>query len=77
MTSSIKENIEILLNEQSKYGDIKASIDNLCVSFTQITNLTCKLVKAEHGTILPDGEALSPQTAAGPAFLITYEQLNF
>lgn len=68
MESSIKENVEIILNEQSTYGDIKAAIDNLAGNFYRITNLAGNIKKAEHGTILPDGEALSPQTAAGCIF---------
>ena len=62
MESSIKENVEIILNEQSTYGDIKAAIDNLAGNFYRITNLAGNIKKAEHGTILPNGEALSPHS---------------
>ena len=68
MQNLIKESIEIILNEKSKYSDIKDSIDKLAMNFYQITNLSGNLKKAEHGTILPDGEALTPQTAAGCIF---------
>ena len=68
MEGLTKKNVEVILNEQSKFGDIKVSIDKLAVNFYQITNLAGKLKKAEHGTILPEGEALAPQTAAGCIF---------
>ncbi len=68
MQNLIKDSIKIILNEKSKYSDIKDSIDKLAMNFYQITNLSGNLKKAEHGTILPDGEALTPQTAAGCIF---------
>jgi hypothetical protein len=68
MNSPIKDNVGIILDEKSKYSTIKDSIDKIAVNFYQITNLAGKLKKAEHGTILPDGEALTPQTAAGCIF---------
>ena len=68
MESSIKEIAETILNEQSTYSEIKDSIDKLAGNFYQVTNLAGKIKKAEHGTILPDGEALTPQTAAGCIF---------
>ena len=68
MKNLTKDNIEIILNEHSKYGAIKDSIDNLAGNFYRITNLAGNVKKAEHGTILPDGEALTPQTAAGCIF---------
>ncbi len=68
MENLLKNNVEIILNEESKYRDIKDSIDKLAANFYQITNLTDNVKKAEHGTILPNGEALTPQTAAGCIF---------
>ena len=56
------------MNEHSKYSAIKDSIDNLAGNFYRITNLAGNVKKAEHGTILPSGEALTPQTAAGCIF---------
>jgi hypothetical protein len=68
MKSLIKDKTEIILNEHSKYGAIKDAIDNLAGNFYRITNLAGNVKKAEHGIILPDGEALTPQTAAGCIF---------
>lgn len=68
MPDSVKVNAEIILNEHSTFGEIKSAIDQLYVNMMQMTKLTANTKKAEHGTILPEGEALSPKTAAGCIF---------
>lgn len=65
MEINIKGKTETILSENSTFGEIKASIDNLYNNFSEISQLNGKLQKAELGSILPSGEALSPQTAAG------------
>lgn len=65
MKDSIKQIIEIILNEESTVKQIKESIDNLYQTFTEITKLDGKLEKAELGAILEEGEILSPRTSAG------------
>lgn len=65
MNDIIRNKVEIILNEDSTYAEIKDSIDTLYNDFAQITKLSCKLEKAEKGAILADGEILSPKTAAG------------
>lgn len=60
-----KENIEIIINEESLFSDIKKSIDNYYDIFSRITGINGKLTKPEPGILLPNGLALSPQTTAG------------
>ncbi len=68
MNIDLTEEVKIILNEESIYKEVKDSIDKIAQSFYQITNLPSKVEKADHGSKLPDGEALSPQTAAGCIF---------
>jgi hypothetical protein len=68
MKSSIIDNIEIILNEESHFEDIKDSIDKFYNDFAKITSLTGKLEKPERGTVSFYGEILSPQTSAGSIF---------
>jgi hypothetical protein len=65
MKGSIKQIIEIIINEESTVKQIKESIDKLYQTFAEITKLDGKLEKAELGTILEEGEILSPRTSAG------------
>ena len=51
MTDSMKEKASIILDEQSTFGEIKKAIDELYVNAWQVTNMTNKFTKAEHGTI--------------------------
>lgn len=65
MNISLSDNAKVILNENSTFGNIKNSIDELHKSFSGITNLTGKLEKAQSGIIFSEGEALSPISAAG------------
>lgn len=65
MDDKIKARVKIILDEESTYAEIKDSIDIFYKKFSEITQITGKLKKAEPGLILPSGEMLSPQTAAG------------
>ncbi|MCB9249077.1 MAG: hypothetical protein H6613_11330 [Ignavibacteriales bacterium] len=65
MNVELKVKTEIILNENSSFDEITNSIDDLYNNFSEISKLNGKLEKAEQGSLLPNGEALSPQTAAG------------
>jgi len=57
--------INYILDEESSFELIKKSIDSIFIEFYKLTGLTQNSKYHDHGTLLSNGEALTPQTAAG------------
>lgn len=57
--------IKKIINENISFYDVKKSIENIYGEYFKLTGITQESKAANHGTLLPSGEALTSIPAAG------------